>query len=73
MISLYGLKQASREWYVKIDCFFLNLDFEYCDLDHSIYVLHVNGEKLFIAFYVDDLFISRNDLDYFRHEMRAEI
>jgi len=32
-------------------------------LDHGIYVLHVNGEKLIVALYVDELVITRSNDD----------
>lgn len=47
--SLHGLKQAPRAWYVKIDHFFCSLGFNFHAFDHSIYILHVNGENLIVA------------------------
>jgi hypothetical protein len=35
--SLYGLKQASRAWYQKIDTTLLDLGFEKSVADHSLY------------------------------------
>jgi len=61
--SRYGLKQASRAWYAKIDCFFLNIGFKHCEYDHSIYILHDNGDTLIIVIYVDDLITTGNNLD----------
>ena len=61
--SLYGLKQAPSAWYEKIDHFFTNLGFKCYDYDHSIYVLHVDGDTLIVALYVDDLLISGNNVD----------
>jgi hypothetical protein len=45
-------------WYERINHFF-NLGFKYCYSNHAIYVLHVNGETLIIALYVDELVIDR--------------
>ena len=61
--SLYGLKQASRAWYEKIDHFLINIGFKWCEFDHSIYVLLVHGDTFIVAFYVDDLFIVGNNVD----------
>ena len=43
--SLYGLKQASRAWYSKMDNFLLSLGFERCKYDLNVYLKHV-GELL---------------------------
>jgi hypothetical protein len=61
--SLYGLKQAPQAWYAKIDNLFLRLDFKHCESDHSLYVLHTNGDTLIVVVYVDDLLIIGNNID----------
>jgi hypothetical protein len=58
--SLYGLKQAPRAWYAKIEVSFLSLDSNECESDHSLYVLHSNGDTLIVVVYVDDLIITDN-------------
>ena len=45
-------------WYEKIDWFVVNLGFKHCEYDHSTYVLHVHGDTLVIALYVNDLVIT---------------
>jgi hypothetical protein len=68
---LYGLKQTPKAWCEKIDHSFLNLDLKRCESYHSIYVLHVNGETLIVALYVDDLIMTRSNvnlsLDFNKH------
>lgn len=61
--SLYGLKQAPQAWYEKIYQFFVNLGFNHCEYDHSIYLLHVKGDTFIVAIYADDLVLTRNNLD----------
>lgn len=61
--SLYGLKQDPQDWYKKIDHFSINLEFKHCKYDHSIYVLHVQGDTLIFVVYVDDLVSIRNKHD----------
>ena len=61
--SLYGLKQSPSYWYEKINHFFTNLGFKCYEYDHNIYVLHVDGDTLIVALYVDDLLISGNNVD----------
>jgi hypothetical protein len=62
--SLYGLKQTSKARYDKIDRFFLDFGFKHCELDHGIYVLHVNDATLIVALYVDDLHITRSTANF---------
>ena len=59
--SLYGLKQVRRVWYKKIIHFFVNLGFKQCESNHSIYVLHVEGDTLIVVVYVDDLVLTDNN------------
>lgn len=59
--SLYGLKQAGRQWYSKIDHTFLSLGFRRLESDHCIYVYHISNIVMYIALYVDDLLIFSNN------------
>src|SRR5437667_2253262 len=53
--SLYGLKQAPRIWYLLLCQHILNLGFESCESDPSIYI---NIEKsIILSVYVDDILI----------------
>ena len=62
--SLYGLKQAGRAWYQKIDNVLLHtLGFTRSQADHCVYVYNGNdGIKIYIALYVDDLLIMCNNI-----------
>jgi hypothetical protein len=60
--SLYGLKWGPWAWYAKIDNFFINIGFKHCKSDHSLYVLHVNGDTLIVVVYVDDLVITDDNI-----------
>lgn len=55
--SLYGLKQASRNWNDKFNRFMLKLGFKRCDKDRCLYVKEENGIKCYVLLYVDDLLI----------------
>nr|GEX18315.1 ribonuclease H-like domain-containing protein [Tanacetum cinerariifolium] len=59
--SLYGLKQALRQWNAKLTTALAEHGFEQFKLDYSLYTKH-NGEK-FIAFlvYVVDIVITGNN------------
>ena len=61
--SLYGLKQASRQWNAKLSATILQLRFTQSQANHSLFV-HSNGSS-FIAMlvYVDDMIVIGNDPD----------
>src|SRR5947207_3780930 len=57
--SLYGLKQATRIWYLLLCQHILNLGFKSCESDPSIYI---NIEKsIILSVYVDDILIFRSE------------
>ena len=59
--SLYGLKQASRQWYWKFHNVISSFDFVENIMDQCIY-LKVSGSKIcFLVLYVDDIFLATND------------
>ena len=60
--SIYGLKQASRQWYLKFHDVVTSLGFEENTVDSCIY-LKVSGRKfIFLILYVDDILLASNDL-----------
>ena len=56
--SLYGLKQALRAWYAKIDRFLLSPNFVRSKSDPNVYLKLINGSLMIIVLYVDDLLIT---------------
>ncbi|GAU22946.1 hypothetical protein TSUD_326740 [Trifolium subterraneum] len=72
--SLYGLRQAPRAWYSKIETYFCHERFEKCPHEHTLFVKHSGKDKLIIvSLYVDDLIFTRNDqelFDKFKHSMK---
>eukprot|EP00253_Pinus_taeda_P034810 PITA_34810 len=58
--SLYGLKQALRAWYAKMDSFILSQNFERCKSDPNVYMLRTHDSILILVLYVDDLLITSN-------------
>lgn len=61
--SIYGLKQASRQWYIKFDEVVASMGFEENKVDQCIY-LKVRGSKfIFLILYVDDILLASNNLD----------
>jgi hypothetical protein len=58
--SLYGLKQASRAWYQKMDQVLLSIQFKRLQTDACVYVLRDGDLMMFVALYVDDLLLLSN-------------
>ena len=59
--SIYGLKQASHQWYLKFHEVITSFDFEENIMDRCIYQ-KVNGSNIcFLVLYVDDILLATND------------
>ena len=59
--SIYGLKQASRQWYLKFHEVISSFSFEKNIMDQCIYQ-KVSGSKIcFLVLYVDDILLATND------------
>ena len=57
--SIYGLKQVSRQWYLKFNDTITSFDFKKNTIDRCIY-LKVNVSKLiFLILYVDDILLAK--------------
>ena len=55
--ALYGLKQASRGWWKTLDAFLRSLGYQRSDIDECLYFKDVNGKRIYLAVYVDDILI----------------
>lgn len=56
--SLYGLKQAGRAWYKKIDSALLGLGFSALPADNCVYIQRSDEDTVYILLYVDDILIA---------------
>jgi hypothetical protein len=56
--SLYGLKQALRAWYAKMDSYLLSQNFVHCKSDPNVYMLRTVDSLIILVLYVDDLLIT---------------
>jgi hypothetical protein len=53
----FGLKQAPKAWYSRIDTYLQQMGFEKSEADPNLYYIVVGDNPLILVFYVDDLFI----------------
>jgi hypothetical protein len=61
--SIYGLKQASRQWYLKFDETVRKFGFKENEEDNCIYAKFKNGKFIFLILYVDDILLASSDID----------
>ena len=60
--SLYGLKQALRQWYKKFDSFMVKHGYDRTTSDHCVFVKKFSdGEFIILLLYVDDMLIVGHD------------
>lgn len=58
MKALYGLRQAPRAWYAKLNKCPTDLSFTRCSYEHAVYMKRENDEVLIVGVYVDDLLLT---------------
>jgi hypothetical protein len=59
--SIYGLKQASKEWYLKFDEVIKKFGFIENQVDNCIYVKIKVGMFIILVLYVDDILLACSD------------
>ena len=65
--SLYGLKQASRQWFTRLSSFLISHDFRQSSADHSLFLHFHNNDITVVLVYVDDIILAGNNLDTIVH------
>jgi hypothetical protein len=57
--SLYSLKKAPRQWYLKFDKFMTEQGYSRCHSDHYVYFKRMeNGSYIILLLYVDDMLVA---------------
>ena len=62
--SIYGLKQSSRQWYLKFHQAIISYDFTMIDKDYCVYVKIFKNKFKILSLYVDDILLVENDKEY---------
>ena len=60
--SIYGLKQASRQWYHKFHQVIISFGFETNAVDNCVYHKFSGSKHIFLVLYVDDILLATNDI-----------
>nr|GEW55256.1 hypothetical protein [Tanacetum cinerariifolium] len=60
--SLYELKQAPRQWYLKFDGFMQRAGYKRCVMDHCCYLKKVGSSSIILLLYVDDMLVACSEM-----------
>ena len=60
---IYGLKQISKQWYIKFDEVIIRNGFKENVIDRSIYIKVSGRSFIFLVLYVDDILLATNHND----------
>jgi hypothetical protein len=60
--SIHGLKQASRQWYLKFDKTIRKFELKENVEDNCVYAKFKNGKYIFLILYVDDILLASSDV-----------
>ena len=58
--TICGLRQTSRQWYLKFNDTIKRFGFHGNVEDNCVYAKFKNGKYIFLIFYVDDIFLASN-------------
>lgn len=68
--SLYGLRQASRNWYYKFTRALLDIGFQQSKADHSLFTYKMESSYVCALIYVDDVVLDGNDTKFIQFVKR---
>ena len=65
--SLYGLKQALRQWYLKFDSFMHEHGYSRCHSDHCVYFKRLDDSSyIILCLYVNDMLVAGSNIDHIK-------
>nr|CAN63433.1 hypothetical protein VITISV_033829 [Vitis vinifera] len=70
--ALYGLRQAPRAWYSRIDTHLLTLGFHKSLSEFTLYIEKIEEDILIVSLYVDDLLVTGSNAG-FVNKFKAEM
>jgi len=56
--SLFGLKQAPRAWYTRLNDFLLSIGFHASKVDTSLFIFSIGVDIFYLLVYVDDILLT---------------
>ena len=59
--SIYGLKKASRQWYLKFDKIGTSFCFIENKFDQCVYMKVIGSKFIFMVLYVDDILLATSE------------
>ena len=65
--SLYGLKQASKQWFNKLKDTLISVGYSQSKNDYSLFLNKSSNHLTAISVYVDDILITRSDFIEIQH------
>ncbi|GKE36741.1 putative zinc finger, CCHC-type containing protein [Tanacetum coccineum] len=68
--SIYELKQASRQWYLKFDEVMKKHNFIKNQVDQCVYLKMSGSNFIILVLYVDDIILASNNIDLL-HESKC--
>jgi hypothetical protein len=64
---LYGIKQAPRAWYAKMNNFLIDIEFSRCHSDPNVCTKKVGSHLIILFLYVDELILTSSDSKILNH------
>jgi len=65
--SLYGLKQAGKQWYAKLSTFLISQNYVISSVNHSLFLKHNGTNTTSLLVYMDDIVLTSNDAEEICH------